>query len=186
MQFFWNSLFLIGYLLAFGPPRAIYLLEHEKATNGELKNAPPVLLVVIELGVRLTALMVIAVTLQNLMTNQLYEIYRLDLGFFILGTVAIVHTCSYFLFLVVLRDGMGSLADRIYRLVRNISYSFVPGLAAVILVLVWEWQQKIDPFSSGYVELVYQLTTLAMLVASVIEAAFVKRKPQGLDKLYNN
>lgn len=184
MQFFWNSLFLIGYLLAFGPPRAISLLEHEKATDGELKNAPPVLLVLIELGVRLTVLMVIALTLQNLMTNQFYEIYRLDLGFFIVGAVAIVHTCSYFLFLVVLHDAMGSFANRIYRLLRNLSYSFLPGLGAVFVLLVWEWQQKIDPFTSGYVETVYQTTTLVMLVASIVEAAFVKRKPQGLDKLY--
>ena len=184
MQFFWNSLFLIGYLLAFGPPRAISLLEHEKATDGELKNAPPVLLVLIELGVRLTVLMVIALTLQNLMTNQLYEIYRLDMGFFIVGAVAIVHTGSYFLFLVLLRDMMGSFADRIYRLLRNLSYSFLPGLGAVFVVLVWEWQQKMEPFSSGYIETVYQMTTLVMLVASVVEAAFVKRTPQGLDKLY--
>lgn len=185
MTSIWKTLFLIGYLLAFGPPRAISLLEHEKVTDGELKNAPPVLLVLIELGVRLTLLMIIAVILENLITKQYYEIYRLDLGFFIVGAVAIVHTCSYFLFLVFLRDGMGRLADRLYRLVRNISYSFLPGLATVSLVLLWEWQQKVDSFSSGYVEPVYQFTTLAMLAASIIEAAFVKRKPQGLDKLYN-
>ena len=185
MQFFWNLLFLFGYLLAFGPPRAISLIEHEKTTGGELKNAPPVLLVLIELGVRLMILMMLATSVQNLISNQLYETYRLDMGFFIVGIVAILHTGSYFLFLVLWRDVMGSLSNRIYRLLRNLSYSFLPGLAAVFVVLVWEWQQKIDPFTSGYVETVYQTTTLVMLVASIVEAAFVKRKPQGLDKLYN-
>jgi len=138
---------------------------------------------VIELFIRIALVLMVAVSLESLMTKTIYETYMLDVVFSMIVILGACHSLFYYLLLGYLRVSIGlNIAIRLYRLMRNLCYAAIPGLIAVVPLLVWRWKQGKLPFEDGVVYEVYLFTTLLMVVAGVIEALVVKRKPLGLDE----
>ena len=184
MHTFTRLLFFIGYVFSVGPPRAMDLQLSEDKTGGELANQPIGILLTLELGLRLILLMCCVVAVEELIGKGLYESLHLDTFSFILGLSGISHTLAYYIFLVLPKNRNRQCFEKLYRFVRNLSYSPLPGFAVVAVVLVWEQEQGFDFFETSLPFYFYGVTTLTMLAASVIETFLSKRTPLGLDESY--
>ncbi len=175
--------YLLGYVLLIAPPRAIDLTAAERAHQGELSKQPLFVVMSIELLIRIALVLLVAVSLESLLTKTIYETYLLDVVFSMIVILGACHSLFYYLLLGYLRVSIGlNIALRLYRLMRNLCYAAIPGMVAVVPLLVWKWKQGEAPFDDGVVFDAYLFTTLLMVVAGVIEALVMKRKPLGLDK----
>ncbi|MCP4077414.1 MAG: hypothetical protein GY744_14680 [Gammaproteobacteria bacterium] len=173
---------LLGYVLLIVPPRAIDLTVSERARRGELAKQPLFIVMIVELLIRIALILLVAVSLESLLSNNLYESYMLDTVFGMIVCLGICHSFCYFLLLGYLHDSIGlKLGMRLYRLLRNLCYAAIPGLVAVVPLLLWKWNQAQMPFEDGLVYQVYSITTLLMIIIGVVEALIMKRKPLGLD-----
>ena len=136
----------------------------------------------VELLIRIALILLVAVSLESIVGDTVYETYWIDIMFSIIVIMGTCHSLFYFLLLGYLREYIGmKLAMRIYRLMRNLCYAVIPGFLALLPLLLWKWKQNQLPFEDGLVLLVYFLTTLLMIPFGVVEAMLRKRKPLGLD-----
>ncbi|MCP3688098.1 MAG: hypothetical protein GY784_06765, partial [Gammaproteobacteria bacterium] len=169
--------------LLIAPPHAIDLTQSESANQGELAKQPLFIVLLTELLIRMALLLIIAVLSESLLSNTVYSTYMLDTVFTIFAGLGVCHSFAYFLLLGYLRTYIGSRpAMKLYRLLRNLCYAPIPGLLAVMPLLLWKWELEQMPFDDGLVFQVYYLTTLLMIAAGLVEALVMKRKPLGLDK----
>lgn len=173
----------VGYVLLITPPRAIDLTVSQRTQRGELARQPLFVVMLIELLIRIALILLVAVGLEALVGDTIYETYRVDMMFSVIVILGASHSLFYFLLLGYLRKTIGlRLAMRFYRLMRNLCYALIPGFLAVIPLLLWKWKQGHLPFEDGLVFLVYFFTTLLMIGFGVVEALVMKRKPLGLDR----
>jgi hypothetical protein len=175
-------LFILGYLLVVGPPRASNLHVMEREQAGELKNQPLLVVLIVEYLMRSVMLLLIFFGVESLVGKFIYETYLLDyLGLLLLGLGAL-HTFSYYLCFALLKQNTKGVRLRLYRLLRNLTYSWLPGVGLVGLLLLVEFLQEKEPFT--HLEMfmnVYLFSTAIVLLISMIEWALVKRHPLGLD-----
>jgi hypothetical protein len=173
--------YLLGYVLLVSPPRAIDLTAAERAQRGELSKQPLLVVMLVEFLIRLAFVLMLAVVLESLMTKTVYETYLLDMVFSMIAFLGACHSLFYYLLLGCLRDAIGlKVALRLYRLLRNLCYAALPGLAVVVPLLVWKWKLGEPPFTDGVILQVYLGTTALMVIAGVVEAWVMRRKPLGL------
>ncbi len=171
-----------GYVLLITPPRAIDLTVSERASRGELASQSLFIVMLVELLIRIALVLLVAVSLESFFGNTIYETYLLDTVFSVIVILGTCHSFSYFVLLGYLRRRVGlRLAMRLYRLLRNLCYSAIPGFMAVLPLLLWKWSHQKLPFEDGLVFDLYLFTTLLMIVIGMIEALIMKRKPLGLD-----
>lgn len=178
------SLFhIFGYVLLITPPRAIDLTVTQRTQRGELARQPLFVVMLVELLIRIALILLVAVGLEWIAGDTVYETYRIDIMFSIIVILGACHSLFYFLLLGYLRKYIGlRLAMRVYRLIRNLCYALIPGFLVVVPLLLWKWKQDHLPFEDGLVFQVYFLTTLLMISVGVLEAMVMKRKPLGLDR----
>jgi hypothetical protein len=183
MQGFMSLIYFFGYLLLITPPRSLDLTVSERAHKGELAKQPLFVVMLVEFSIRAALILIIAVSLESLMTKTIYETYMLDTVFSMIVGLGACHSFFYFLLLGYLRNQIGvETAMKLYRMLRNLCYAAIPGLVAVVPLLLWKWSQEQLPFEDGLVLRLYYLTTLLMIVIGLIEALVMRRKPLGLDK----
>jgi hypothetical protein len=137
----------------------------------------------IELLIRIALILLVAVSLESIVGDTAYETYRIDTLFIIIVILGTSHTLFYYFLLGYLKETIGlRLALRIYRLMRNLCYSAIPGFLAMVPLLIWKCKQGHLPFNDGLVLQVYISTTLLMTTFGLVEALVMKRKPLGLDR----
>ena len=177
-----NILFIFGYLSVIGPPRASNLHSLEIKKAGELKNQPLIVMLVVEYLMRSVMLLLIFVGVEFVVGKSIYETYYLDyLGLLLLG-VGAVHTFSYYLCFALLKQSKKIVRIRLYRLLRNLAYSWLPGIGIVSMMLLVEFLQEKDPFTNLETTVhVYVISTALVLLVGMIEWVLVKRHPLGLD-----
>lgn len=181
LETLYRLLFICGYLTMVGPPRAATLYQTEMHSNGEMSKQPMFVMVLLELFVRGALLLGIFVALESLVGKHYYELYRLDnLGMLLLG-FGVSHTLFSYVFLSLLQPRLGAAGYRLYRLFRNLCYAPWPAIAAVSLVLLWQWAHKEEPFSGEFIWQFSGAVYILMLCASVLEVFIVSRRPLGLD-----
>ena len=175
-------LFVLGYLLVIGPPRAFNLQRIERKEAGELKNQPLIVVLFVEYLMRSVMLLLVFFVFEQMVGKFIYETYHLDyLGMLLLG-IGGFHTFSYYLCFALLQKTKKGVRMRLYRLLRNLGYSCLPGIGIVSVMLLVEWLQEKDPFTnSDMIANVYLISTAVVVVISMIEWALVKRHPLGLD-----
>lgn len=177
-----KGLFLLGYILLVGPPRALDLQSKERETGGELADQPLALVLVVELMLRSAFLLLVAVLAEELMGKFYYDHYKLDLMMAILIASGLVHAVFYFIFIGLLYPRSSKTALRLYRFGRNMAYAALPGLVTVIPPLIWQTKNQIPPFSGDLIDVVYFGTFAVMALAGIIEALILNRHPLGLDE----
>ncbi|TNG00659.1 MAG: hypothetical protein EP297_03450 [Gammaproteobacteria bacterium] len=180
-----NILFFVGYISLVGPPRAIELKAYADRKQDELAGKPLYIVMLVEFILRGGLILLLAVTIESLLGDQQYELYRLDIFLGALIVSGACHSCAYYLAFGVLRKKRRS--NRVYRFGRNFSYAVIPAFFSAGIVLAWQnFNQKI-PFEGGLVEKAFIITWAVFLLAGLIEATIAKRQPTGLgDKLHDN
>lgn len=174
-------LFVLGYILFVGPPRALDIAVSERNKGGELSRVPVWGVVLVEGMIRLVILLSAAVLLEQTITPYWYSWLEIDRSAAVVLVAGCLHMVVYYLLLHRFRARIGFKAFRIYRLLRNISYAFLPGLGAVTLGLLYDAQQSTPSFYSHLQLTVYVIVTATFLVVGISEALIVSRTPQGLD-----
>ena len=177
-----KTLYLIGYVLLIGPPRAVEISAQANDSGDELQGKPIWVVVLNEFILRSGIFLVLAASVESLLGDQLYELYRLDLFLGSLILAGIIHTFSYFVSYGVLSSPVRAFS-LIYRLGRNFSYAIVPAFIAVGCVLVWQDINAIELFSGDYIEQVFFTTWSIFIVLGLLEALIMKRVPTGLDRV---
>lgn len=170
------------YMLLLAPPRAFKIKMSEKANKGELASMPTFLVVSIELTLRIISVLVFAACIEGFVGNTLYEVHRMDMFFVTLVTTGVVHTFAYFLiFNANATATIKPTLALLYRLIRNTCYSVLAGFAAMIPVLVWNWDHQLPPYADGVAINLYIWATTVFFALGLIEARYMNRTPLGAD-----
>lgn len=175
-------LFILGYLFVIGPPRASNLHSVEVKEAGELKNQPLVVVLIVEYLMRSVMLLLIFFGIEFVVGKAIYETYYLDYLGLLMLSIGAFHTFSYYLCFALLNPFKKVVRFRLYRLLRNLAYSWLPGVGIAAVILLVEFLQEKDPFTHlEMVVNVYLISTALVLLIATIEWALVKRHPLGLD-----
>jgi len=174
-------LFVLGYLLFVGPPRAIDLAISERKKGGELAKLPVLAVLIVEALVRASTLLFAAVALEQIISVYWYSWLRIDRSALVMLIVGSIHMFSYYLFIYHYRKRLGQQGFRLYRLFRNLSYALLPGLVVVTLLLLVDGLRSTPWFSEELQLAVYAGVSLFMIGVGLIEFMIVSRVPQGLD-----
>lgn len=175
-------LFILGYLSVIGPPRASNLHNRERRNDGELKNQPLLVMLVVEYLVRSVILLCIFLSLEFVVGKALYETYYFDYLGMLMLVVGAFHSFSYYLCFTLLTSVQKTVRLRLYRLLRNLAYSWLPGIGLISMMLLIEYLQEKEPFSDlQMIVNLYIVSTVLVLLISMIEWALVRRRPLGLD-----
>lgn len=181
MQFVAQLLFLLGYVLFVGPPRAIDLQRKESRNGGELSGLPVWLVLVIEAIIRVGLLLVVSVLLEQMLGYYWYSQLRIDAVIGLLLLVGGAHMAIYYLMFVLLVHKIGLAAGRLYRVFRNLLYSALPGAPVLMIMYLWEGIQPGLSFTDEQRFTAYLFSALPFVLAGIVEAILVRRKPLGLD-----
>jgi len=177
-----DTLFLMGYVLLVGPPRAVEISSHADDSGDELQGKPIWVVILAEFILRSGLFLIIAVSIETLLGDQLYEQYRLDLFLGSLIFAGLIHTFSYYASYCLI-DSSEHSQSRIYRLGRNFSYAIVPAFMAAGLVVIWQDINDIELFSGQYLEQVFFATWSLFVLLGLFEALMMKRIPTGLGRI---
>lgn len=174
-------LYILGYILFVGPPRALDIAISERKRGGELAAVPVWGVLFLEGMLRLVLLLSVAVLFEQVIGSYWYSWLEIDRSAFVMLIAGSAHMVAYYLLLHRFRRSLGTRAFRVYRLVRNISYALLPGLAAVTLSLLYDAQRVTSVVDLQVQSFIYAGLTGLMLVLGVGEALLVSRVPKGLD-----
>ncbi len=174
-----NLLFIIGYVLLVGPPRAVEISANAKDSDDELHAKPIWMVILAEFILRSGIFLVIAASIEAVLGDYLYELYHLDLFLGSLILAGIIHTFSYYASYCFM-GSKGHSMSRFYRLGRNFAYAIVPAFVAAGLVLVYQDINDLQYFDYQQVEIIFFITWAFFVFLGLFEALFMKRIPMGL------
>lgn len=180
MRFIVDIFNVFAYVFLVSPPRALDQKRRETKFGGELARQPLIVIIALDLLIRITALAVIALGIENLLGDELYESYRLDLVFVAIVFLGGSHHLVYYLVFAV-RHPVGRIRPRIYRLLRNLLYTPLPSIAAIIPVMAYEFFHGMEAYESLIFQSFAPYVLSATLFAGLTEAAIGNRKPAGVD-----
>ncbi len=179
---FSDTLFLLGYVLLVGPPRAVEISSYAEDSGDELQGKPIWVVILAEFIFRSGLFLIIAASIEFLLGDQLYEQYRLDLFMGSLIFAGLIHTYSYYASYYLI-DSSRHRQSRIYRLGRNFAYAIVPAFMAAGLVVIWQDINDIELFSGDYLYQAFFATWSLFVFMGLFEALLMKRIPRGLGKI---
>jgi hypothetical protein len=173
---------LLGYLFFISPPKALEIVKNQPV-NGELKNLPVWMVVLLEGLIRIGLLLVISTTIQEyILGKEMYEVMHLDDCFSLIAGVGLFHFTIYYLLAVCCsKKTMFHKMLWLYRLLRNLGYSALSGLPIYALGNLAIAEKWVDMALTGYLLPVTLLITLLFALAGVIETLVRRRMPLGLD-----
>lgn len=175
-------LFILGYLSLVGPPRTFKLQSSEQKQEGELSNQPLIVILMVEYLMRSVMLLVIFYGIEIAVGSVIYETYLLDYLGALLLAIGAFHTISYYLCFAMIADSKSPFRLRLYRLLRNLAYSGLPGVGVVAVLLLVEFLKEREAFTNPVMIInAYLYTTAVVLLIAMIEWMLVKRRPLGLD-----
>jgi hypothetical protein len=177
-----NTLFLIGYVLLVGPPRAVEISNYANDAGDELRGKPIWVVILTEFVFRSGIFLIFAASIESLLGDQRYEQYQLDLFLGSLIFAGLIHTFSYYAS-YCLTYSSGHSLSRVYRLGRNFAYAILPAFMAAVVVLTWQDINDIELFSGGYIERVFFVTWCSFVILGLFEALLMKRIPTGLGEI---
>lgn len=180
MRFVVDIFNVFAYVFLISPPKALDLKRREAHFGGELSRQPLFVIVGLDLLIRITALAVIALGLEWLLGDFLYESYKLDLIFVAIVLLGGSHHLIYYLVFAV-RQPVGKIRPRIYRLLRNLLYTPLPSIAAILPVMVYEYFHGMEAYESLIFQSFAPYVLSTTFVAGLAEAAIGNRKPVGVD-----
>jgi len=180
MSFLKSILFLIGYCVFLGPPRAFEIQVSHRATQGELSGLPFWLILSVETLFRAIFLILCATVVENAIGSFWYAWLRIDFSLAILLCAGSVHALAYFYLFIERGRRRKRFVGLVYRLVRNLCYALTPGLVAATLMLLLDGQKPTPQLSQEGLMVVYGSVSALFLVLGIAEALIVKRRPSAI------
>jgi predicted neutral ceramidase superfamily lipid hydrolase len=178
---------LMGYLFFISPPKALEIVKNQPA-DGELKNLPVWVVVLLEGLIRIGLLLVISTTIQEyILGKEMYETMHLDDCFSLIAFVGLFHFAIYYLLAVCSskRSRFHKMLG-LYRLLRNLGYSALSGLPFYALGNLAIAEKWVDMSLTGYLLPATLVITILFAFAGVIESLVRQRMPLGLDDRLGN
>lgn len=170
---------LLGYLFFISPPKALDIVKNHSA-EGELKNVPIWMVVLLEGLIRIGLLLIIATLSQEfLLGKHYYERLQLDYCLAVIVFVGVIHFTIYYLFAVCCISRPSFL--RLYRLLRNLGYASLTGLPFYALGQLAISESWLNLGLKEYPLLVSIMISIVFALAGTIEAIVSRRTPLGLD-----
>lgn len=180
MRFFWYLLFVAGYILFLGPPRAYEIAKKQQENGGELASQPLWVVLIVEAMFRGVMLVGLATVVESFLGTAWYGWLRIDQSVAVLLLAGLIHMLVYYLVFKSRQRRRKAMLGRLYRLLRNLSYAMTPGLAVVTLALAVDRLQATPELTDNDLHMTYAITTAIFFLIGVVEALFVKRRPTGL------
>jgi len=174
---------LLGYCFFISPPKALDIIRNQPK-DGELKNLPVWVVVVLEGFIRIGLLLVISTSLQEyVLGKDVYEAMKLDDCFTLIVLVGLFHFTIYYLLAVccakvTLRRRMLGL----YRLLRNLGYASLSGLPFYALGNLAISERWVEASLSEYILPITLGVCAIFAVAGLVEGLARRRAPLGLDQ----
>ncbi len=173
---FLSILFCFGYLTLVGPPRAITMKKKlGKNISLELFGKPLWEVLIIELGIRGSMFIMLAVSLELMLGDDVFkEVYgdEILVGLMVCG---ILHISAYYLGLVLIAPKNKNLGMRIYRLGRNFAYALFMGILSVSCVLFYQYVNQII-IVKNEISTIFVNIFLIFLFIGIIEAILKANK----------
>ncbi len=178
-----RTIFIIGYLFLVGPPRAFEILERANRSRGELMGKPLWVVMIAEFTLRAGLFLLVAVAIESLLEDELFERYQIDLFLGVLIISGVVHSLSYYLVFRLSRRNMAGTPIFFYRFGRNIAYAVIPAFVAAGIALVWQDLNQKELFSGELIQSVFTGTWGLFLLLGMLETLLVRRIPTGLGEV---
>jgi hypothetical protein len=170
---------LLGYLFFISPPKALDIVKNHSA-EGELKNVPVWMVVLLEGLIRIGLLLITATFSQEfLLGKEYYERMQLDYCLAVIVCVGIIHFSIYYLLVVCCISRPSFL--RLYRLLRNLGYASLTGLPFFALGQLAISESWLNLRLEEYLLQVSIMTSVVFALVGAIEAIVSRRMPLGLD-----
>jgi len=168
-EFFLLLLFCLGYFTLVGPPRAILMKKRlERSATGELYGEPIWVVLIVELAIRGSMFILLAVGFELLLGNEVFETVYGDeilVGIMVCG---IVHVLAYYIGLVIIATKNKNIGMIFYRLGRNVAYSLFMGLLSVSGVLFYQYVNQIKIIKVDIV-MILEIIFVIFIIIGVIE-----------------
>lgn len=177
-------LFLFGYFLFVGPPRTLDLALSHRRNGGELERVPVWGVLLVEAMLRVVLFLLIAVIAEQLMGSYWYSWLEFDRSALIMLISGGCHMLCYYVLLYRFRRQLGERSFRLYRLFRNLTYAFLPGLPVVTVMLLVDGVRSVQQSDLELQLIVYSGVTALMLLIGFAEGLTAKRRPLGLDEVF--
>ncbi len=173
---FLSILFCFGYLTLVGPPRAITMKKKlGKNISLELFGKPLWEVLIIELGIRGSMFIMLAVSLELMLGDDVFkEVYgdEILVGLMVCG---ILHISAYYLGLVIIAPKNKNLGMRFYRLGRNLAYAIFMGILSVVCILFYQYVNQIK-IVKGDITIIFENIFFIFVLIGVIEAILKANK----------
>jgi hypothetical protein len=122
--------------------------------------------------------LVFGAALESLLGEDLFETYHLDIFLGALIVAGLVHSGFYFLAFGVM--SRVSVAHRVYRVGRNLTYAVIPPFVAAVIAMIWQDMHQRPLLEGELVEVVFFWTWGLFAVLGLVESMVVSRCPLGL------
>ncbi len=175
-DFFLLLLFCLGYLILVGPPRAIKMKKNSDNNNSwELLGKPVWLVLIVELAIRVSMFIMLAVSIELLVGNEVFEVVYGDEILVGLMACGMLHVLAYYIGLIIITPKNKNFGMIFYRLGRNVAYSFFMGLLSVSCVLFYQYANEIKIIKSE-ITIIFENIFLVFILIGIIEAIFKANK----------
>jgi len=175
-DFFLKILFCLGYLSLVGPPRAIQMKKKfEKKTTGELFGEPILVVLIVELAMRGSMFILLAVSLEFLLGRDVFETVYGDDILVSLMVCGLLHVLAYYIGLVIITPKNNNFGMRFYRLGRNLAYALFMGILSASCVLFYQYVNQIR-IVKGDISIIFENIFFIFVLIGIIEAILKANK----------
>jgi hypothetical protein len=181
-EMFLSILFYLGYFTLVGPPRAISMKKKlEKKATGELFGEPIWVVLIVELAMRGSMFILLAVGLELLLGNDVFETVYGDEILVGLMFCGLLHVLSYYIGLLIIAQNNKNLGIMFYRLGRNLAYAIFVGILSVTCILFYQYVNQIK-IIKGDIAIIFENIFFIFVLIGVIEAILkVNKKASTID-----
>ena len=181
-EFFLLLLFCLGYLTLVGPPRAISMKKKiERKSNSELYGEPLCNVLIVELALRGSIFILMAVGVESLVGNEVFEKLYGDETLVGLMICGLIHIISYYIGLVVIAPRDNKTGMLLYRLGRNGSYSLFMGILSVCFVLFYQYVNQIKIIKTDIVVVLISISIIFLIIGIIESILKVNKIPSTID-----
>jgi len=175
--------YLLGFISLLGPPKSFEIKKRSELKHNELSGKSLLVILISESTFRASVFLLLCVIIEQLIGDELFELYRVDYIYAGLIFSGIVHILSYYLGIIIIWHSRKKFGLKIYRLGRNIAYSIIPASIAVLITLLSQHYQQIEPFSGDIVQQVFISVYAFFVLVGGLESLFKKGMPMSIGYL---
>jgi len=178
-----SLLYWLGYISLIGPSRMIEIKNNSDKEKGELSGFSIYWVLLSETAIRSGIFLIIGWSIELLMSEKLFEMYRVD---YLLGTFMVagfIHLIAYYVGLVIIVPKSFNLGMKFYRLGRNIAYAFLPAILAAIFILIFQTYEQIELYSGNQVQLSFYIVYLVFIAIGIVEAFSMQGKALNIGSI---